>query len=36
MKADVAVLGAGVIGVCAGLDLQARGRSVILIDRRSE
>lgn len=35
MKADVAVLGAGVIGVCAALDLQARGRSVILIDRRS-
>ena len=35
MKSDVAVLGAGIIGVCAALDLQARGRSVILVDRRS-
>ncbi len=32
-SADVVVLGAGVVGVCAALHLQARGRDVALIDR---
>jgi D-amino-acid dehydrogenase len=34
MKFDVAVLGAGMIGVCCALHLQARGKSVAIIDRR--
>lgn len=34
MKSDVAVLGAGIVGVSTALHLQARGRSVVLIDRR--
>ena len=34
MKADVAVLGAGIIGVCTALHLQKRGRATILMDRR--
>ncbi len=34
MKADAIVLGAGIVGVCAALHLQARGRSVVLVDRR--
>jgi D-amino-acid dehydrogenase len=34
MKADVAVLGAGIVGVCVALHLQKRGRAVVLIDRR--
>ena len=33
LKADVAVLGAGVVGVSAALQLQQRGRSVILVDK---
>ena len=33
LKADVAVLGAGMVGVGAALHLQARGRDVILVDR---
>ena len=33
---DVIVLGAGIVGVSAALALQARGRSVALIDRLSE
>lgn len=33
-RSDVAVLGAGIIGVSAALHLQARGRSVVLVDRR--
>lgn len=33
VKADVLVLGAGMVGVCAALHLQQRGRDVILIDR---
>ncbi len=33
LKADVAVLGAGIVGVSAALHLQQRGRSVILIDK---
>jgi len=33
MKFDVAVLGAGMIGVCTALHLQARGKSVVIIDR---
>ena len=34
IRSDVAVLGAGIIGVSAALHLQARGRSVVLVDRR--
>ena len=34
MKADVIVLGAGMIGVSTALHLQKRGRAVILVDRR--
>lgn len=34
-KADVIVLGAGIIGVSTALHLQQRGRSVILLDRRA-
>ncbi len=33
MDADVIVLGAGIVGVCTALHLQARGRRVCLIDR---
>ncbi len=33
LKADVLVLGAGMVGVSAALHLQQRGRNVILIDR---
>lgn len=34
MRADVAVLGAGIVGVSIALHLQERGRSVVLFDRR--
>src|SRR6516165_9288326 len=34
MKADVIVLGAGMVGVSVALHLQKRGRDVVLIDRR--
>ncbi len=34
MTPDVIVLGAGMVGVSAALHLQARGRSVALVDRR--
>src|SRR3981081_2078109 len=33
LKADVLVLGAGMVGVSAAVHLQKRGRDVILIDR---
>src|SRR5215475_9348179 len=33
LKADVLVLGAGMVGVGAALHLQRRGRNVVLIDR---
>src|SRR5260221_9929518 len=33
LKADVLVLGAGMVGVSAALHLQQRGRAVILVDR---
>ncbi len=33
LKADVLVLGAGMVGVGAALHLQQRGRDVILVDR---
>lgn len=33
LKADVVVLGAGMVGVSAALHLQARGREVVLVDR---
>ncbi len=35
LKADVAVLGAGIVGVSAALHLQRRGRDTVLIDRRA-
>lgn len=34
MRHDVAVLGAGIVGICVALHLQKRGRSVALVDRR--
>jgi D-amino-acid dehydrogenase len=34
MKTDSIVLGAGIVGISAALALQARGRSVVLVDRR--
>jgi D-amino-acid dehydrogenase len=34
IRKDVAVLGAGIVGVTAALHLQSRGKSVALIDRR--
>jgi D-amino-acid dehydrogenase len=34
MNCDVAVLGAGMVGICAAVHLQKRGRAVVLIDRR--
>ena len=34
MRSDVIVLGAGMVGISAALALQARGRKVVLIDRR--
>jgi D-amino-acid dehydrogenase len=34
MSYDVAVLGAGMVGICAAIHLQKRGRSVVLVDRR--
>ena len=33
-SADVIVLGAGIVGVCTALHLQAAGQSVVLMDRR--
>jgi len=33
-SADALVLGAGIVGVCAALHLQKRGRATVLIDRR--
>jgi D-amino-acid dehydrogenase len=35
LKADVLVLGAGMVGVSAALHLQKRGRDVILVDRHA-
>ncbi|SDS64765.1 NAD(P)/FAD-dependent oxidoreductase [Bradyrhizobium canariense] len=35
LKADVVVLGAGMVGVGAALHLQKRGRDVILVDRHA-
>ena len=32
-QVDVAVLGAGMVGVSAALHLQARGRSVAIVDK---
>ena len=32
-KTDVVVLGAGIVGISAALHLQARGRSVVVVDR---
>ena len=34
LKADIVVLGAGMVGVGAALHLQKRGRDVILVDRQ--
>lgn len=36
LKADVLVLGAGMVGVGAALHLQQRGRDVILVDRNQQ
>jgi D-amino-acid dehydrogenase len=36
VKADVIVLGAGIVGVSAALHLQARGRAVVIVDRLGE
>jgi D-amino-acid dehydrogenase len=36
LKADVLVLGAGMIGVSVALHLQQRGRDVILVDRQAQ
>ena len=36
VKADVLVLGAGIVGVCAALHLQKRGRDVVLVDRHEK
>jgi D-amino-acid dehydrogenase len=36
LKADVLVLGAGMVGVSAALHLQQRGRDVILVDRHAQ
>jgi D-amino-acid dehydrogenase len=33
-RADVVVLGAGMVGVSVALHLQRRGRDVVLVDRR--
>jgi D-amino-acid dehydrogenase len=33
VKADVIVLGAGIVGISAALHLQARGREVVILDR---
>src|SRR5258708_23348452 len=35
LKADVLVLGAGMVGVGAALHLQQRGRDVVLIDKHA-
>jgi D-amino-acid dehydrogenase len=34
MRADIVVLGAGIVGICIALHLQKRLRSVVLVDRR--
>ncbi len=34
LRADVVVLGAGIVGICVALHLQKRGRAVVLVDRR--
>src|SRR5438552_760404 len=34
MRADIVVLGAGIVGICVALHLQKRGRTVVLVDRR--
>ena len=34
LKSDVMVLGAGIVGVASALQIQARGRDVVLVDRR--
>jgi D-amino-acid dehydrogenase len=34
MNCDALVLGAGMVGICAALHLQKRGRAVVLVDRR--
>lgn len=33
-RKDIAVLGAGIVGICVALHLQKRGRAVALVDRR--
>ena len=36
LRADVLVLGAGMVGVSAALHLQSRGRNVVLVDRHDK
>jgi len=36
LKADVLVLGAGMVGVSAALHLQKMGRDVILVDKHEQ
>ena len=36
MHCDTIVLGAGIVGVSTALQLQARGRNVVLLDRSEE
>ena len=36
LKADVLVLGAGMVGVSASLHLQQRGRDVVLVDKHDQ
>ena len=36
IRADTIVLGAGMVGVGAALALQARGRDVVIVERRGE
>ncbi|WP_244606573.1 NAD(P)/FAD-dependent oxidoreductase [Arsenicitalea aurantiaca] len=33
--ADVIVLGAGIVGICTAINLQRRGRQVVLVDRKT-
>jgi D-amino-acid dehydrogenase len=34
VRGDVAVLGAGIVGICVAVHLQMRARNVVLVDRR--
>lgn len=34
IEAEIIVIGAGIIGICAALELRARGKSVLVLDRK--